>query len=272
MKAMRVVGVLVALVGLAAVSVGGLAQQADRLQTILDRGVIKIGIMLICPPFGMYDANNQPVGFDVDLANLIAKALNVRLEIVPVLAANRIPYLVTDQVDLVVGTFSRTAERELVVDYSVPYVRTGPALMVRATETTINSIADTAGKRVAVLKGTTGAIWAKKLAPAGTIFIEYDYEPDQLLALMQGKVDALVQDETIISGWMSQYPGQFKIVGDLFFNDYICIGLKQGLETYNLKNWLNWFLFELHNTGVIEELWNKWFSIPMRPVEQNPFF
>ncbi|MEM3658655.1 MAG: transporter substrate-binding domain-containing protein [Candidatus Hadarchaeum sp.] len=249
----------------------GLAQ-ADRLAEILSRGVIKIGVMLICPPFGMYDENNQPVGFDVDLSRLIAEALGVRLEIVPVLAANRIPYLVTDQVDMVVGTFSRTAEREITVDYSVPYVRTGPALMVRSEETAINSIADCSGKKVAILKGTTGALWAKKLAPAGTTFVEYDYEPDQLLALMQRKVDALVQDETIISGWMDQYPGQFKIVGELFYDDYICIGLKQGIETYNLRNWLNWFLFELHRDGVIEQLWNKWFRIPMRPVPLNPFF
>ena len=271
MRRLQVLGIMGVILGLAVASVTGLGQ-ADRLKAVLDRGVIKVGIMLICPPFGMYDAANQPIGFDVDLARLIAEALNVRLEIVPVLAANRIPYLVTDQVDLVVGTFSRTAERELVVDYSVPYVRTGPALMVKATETEINSIADTAGKRIALLKGTTGALWAKKLAPSGTIFIEYDYEPDQLLALMQGKVDGLVQDETIISGWMAQHPGEFKIVGELFYDDYICIGLKQGLETYNLKNWLNWFLYELHRDGVIKNLWDKWFNIPMRPVPLNPFF
>jgi len=255
---------------LLASAVSGLA--ADRLEEILNRGTIRIGVMLICPPFGMYDENNQPVGFDVDLAKLIAEALGVELEIVPILAANRIPYLVTDKVDLVVGTFSRTSERELAVDYSVPYVRTGPALMVLAEEEEIKSVADLSGKRVALLKGTTGALWTKKLAPEGTIFVEYDYEPDQLLALMQGKVDALTQDETIISGWMAQYPGRFKIVGDLFYNDYICIGIKQGLEQYNLKNWLNWFIFELHNLGTMEELWNKWFTIPMRPVEQNPFF
>ncbi len=243
---------------------------ADRLQQILDRKSIRIGIMLVVPPFGQYDKQNQPAGFDVDLANKIADSLKVKLEIVPVLAANRIPYLVSDKVDLVVGTFSRTAERTLVVDYSVPYIKTGPAVMVRADETKIKSVASLGGTKCAILKGTTGALWAKKLAPKDTQFVEYDMEPDQLLGLIQGKVDSLVQDETIMSAWVDQNPGKVKVVGDLFYGDYLAVGIKKG--EHDLKSWVDWFLFEQHNLGVIKELWDKWFKIPMRDPGANPFF
>jgi polar amino acid transport system substrate-binding protein len=88
-----------------------LAQGA--LQEIKDRGKVLIAIGLSVPPYGMTDADQKPVGLDVDLANLIATDLGVELEIVSATAPNRIPYLQTDKVDMVISTFGVTPERAL---------------------------------------------------------------------------------------------------------------------------------------------------------------
>ena len=71
--------------------------QADKLQDIISKGVVRIGVPLDVPPFGSQDANRNPVGLDVDLAQGVAKALGVKVELQQITGANRIPYLITDK-------------------------------------------------------------------------------------------------------------------------------------------------------------------------------
>jgi polar amino acid transport system substrate-binding protein len=72
--------------------------RADKLQDILSKGVVRIGVPLDVPPFGSQDANRNPVGFDIEFAEMVGKALGVRTELQQITGANRIPYLLTDKV------------------------------------------------------------------------------------------------------------------------------------------------------------------------------
>ena len=123
----------------------------------------------------------QPVGYDIDTARLIAKSLGVKLKLVPVTSTNRIPYLTTGKVDLVISSLGKNAEREKAIDFSVAYAPFfngvfGPAdLKVAAAE-------DLAGKTIAVTRGAvedmdgegalTAATCGQKhvLAPGGYVF------------------------------------------------------------------------------------------------------
>ena len=102
----------VALIGLSG------AAQADGLDSIMKAKVIKIAVPQDFAPFGSAGPDLKPQGLDIDMANLIAKELGVKAEIVAVTSANRIPYLQTKKVDLVISSLGKNAEREKVIDFS----------------------------------------------------------------------------------------------------------------------------------------------------------
>lgn len=259
----------VCLVAAAAILTQPVNAWANQFNEIIDRGAVRVGVLGTAPPFGQYNDSGEVVGFDVDLANQLAEGLGVELEIVPITAQNRVPYLQSGQVDLVVGTFSRTLERTKVIDFSVPYVIAGPVVVVRSDVEGVNSIKDLAGRTIATIPGIVGDIWARELQPDAE-FINYTTEADQLLALQQGQVDALVQDITIANTYAAQYPEQIKVVGEPFYRDYIAIGIPKG--EHDLKNWVDWFILEMHNTGYISQLWDEYFDYPEPDVQANPFF
>lgn len=91
---------------------GTAAASADTLTDIHNRKKMLVGIDLGIAPFGMTDARMQPQGSDVDVARQIARDMGVELEIVPVTGPNRVPYLMTKKVDMVISVFSITPERE----------------------------------------------------------------------------------------------------------------------------------------------------------------
>ena len=102
--------------------------RADKLQEIISKGVIRIGVPLDVPPFGSQNANREAEGFDVDMANMVAKALGVKLELTQVTGANRLPFLLTDKVDVVISVMGLTPERAKQILFSAPYANTSLAV------------------------------------------------------------------------------------------------------------------------------------------------
>ena len=95
--------------------------KADALDDIMKAKVIKIAVPQDFAPFGSAGTDMKPQGYDIDMANLIGKELGVKVEIIPVTCANRIPYLQTKKADLVISSLGKNAEREKVIDFSVAY-------------------------------------------------------------------------------------------------------------------------------------------------------
>src|SRR5919206_4915678 len=135
---------------------------ADTLQTIRDRGRILVGIDISHPPYGMLDDKAQETGSDVDTAKLLAKDMGVKLEIVPVSGANRVPFLLSKKVDVVIASFSITDERKRVINFSKPY-GVIPVVIVAPESEKIKQASDLAGKSVAVARGTTADIELTRL-------------------------------------------------------------------------------------------------------------
>jgi len=143
---------LIATAALTALSALGTAQAQTALDDVMKAKTIKIGVPTDFPPYGFVGTDLQPQGLDVDTARLIATKLGVKIELVPVTSANRIPYLQTKKADLVISTLGKTPEREKVIDFTVAYspffqAVFGPKSM------TLTSFADLAGKTVAVTRG-----------------------------------------------------------------------------------------------------------------------
>ena len=97
---------IVGLLALTLAALSGHAAKADRFEDILKKGVVRIAVPLDVPPFGSQNQAREAEGFDVELAGMVAKALGVKLELQQVTGANRIPFLLTDKVDIVISVIA----------------------------------------------------------------------------------------------------------------------------------------------------------------------
>ena len=99
----------------------GLSHAQSAMDNIQKTKLIKIAIPTDFPPYGFVGVDLKPQGLDVDMANYIAAKMGVKIELVPVTSANRIPYLQTKKADLVISTLGKNAEREKVIDFTAAY-------------------------------------------------------------------------------------------------------------------------------------------------------
>src|ERR1700761_3184861 len=134
-------------------AVAPFAAHADALDTIAKNGTLRVAVPEDYPPFGSVGADMKPQGYDVDMAALLAKSMNVKLELVPVNSANRIPYLTTNKVDLVISSLGKTPEREKVLDFSTPYAPYFNGVFGTADEK-VTKAEDLANKTIGVTRGT----------------------------------------------------------------------------------------------------------------------
>ena len=97
------------------------ALPAQTVDEILSRGTINIGVLVDLPPYGILNDKQEPDGYDIDVAKLMGTYLGVKVNLVPLTSPNRIPFLLTNKVDLIVATFGITPERAKQVMFSIPY-------------------------------------------------------------------------------------------------------------------------------------------------------
>jgi polar amino acid transport system substrate-binding protein len=176
---------------------GGLyAAAADTLDAIKSRGAILIGVKDDYKPWGFRDAKGDLIGMEIDLARDIAQRLKVKLELVPVVAATRIPLLQDRKVDLILATFSVTAERRKQVTFVEPgyYAAMAGLLHVAGPETgrepTLN------GRRICAVKG---AYYNAAVADmAGQPLIEVPALSEAQDLLRAGSCDAVVYDDAVL--------------------------------------------------------------------------
>lgn len=233
--------------------------QADKLDDIISSGTLRCAVVLDFPPMGMRDANNMPIGFDVDYCNDLAKVLGVEAEIVETPFPDRIPALVSGRVDVGVASTSDTLERAKTVGFSVPYFAFTMVVLTR-TNTGIESFDDLKGHTVGSVAGTFEgmALNDNVTAWGDGSFRPYQNQADVFLALSQGQIDATVVTSTVASALIAS--GQYAdlaIKGNAPYDiDYV--GLITLREEYGMLNFLNLFVNQQVRTGRYQELYEKW--------------
>lgn len=232
---------------------------ADKLDDIISSGTLRCAVVLDFPPMGSRDADNNPVGFDVDYCNDLAKVLGVEAEIVETPFPDRIPALVSGRVDVGVASTSDTLERAKTVGFSIPYFAFKNVVLTRE-DAGIATFEDMKGHTVGSVAGTFEGIALDNNVKAwgeGS-FRPYQTQADVFLALSQGQIDATVVTSTVASSIIAtgQYPG-LVIKGDAPYDiDYVClIALR---EEYGLINYLNLFVNQQVRTGRYQELYEKY--------------
>jgi polar amino acid transport system substrate-binding protein len=235
------------------------AAHADKLDDIIASGTLRCAVTLDFPPMGSRDADNNPIGFDVDYCNDLAKALGVTAEIVETPFPDRIPALVSGRVDVGVASTSDTLERAKTAGFTIPYFAFTNVVLTKEG-TGIESFDDLKGHTVGSVAGTYEGIaldnnvteWGE-----GT-FRPYQTQADVFLALSQGQIDATVVTSTVASSIVAsgQYPG-LVIKGDApYLVDYVAlIALR---NEHGLLDYLDLFVNQQVRTGRYQELYDKW--------------
>ena len=243
------------------------APSSSTLQAVLQRGTLRVGDCLTFAPFGFYDKNGQPDGYDVDLAKELAKEMGVKLEVVNTTSANRIPNLQTSKVDVVFCNFTRNLERAKVIDFTAPYVVASEALLVKKSSG-IQSVKDMANRTIATVKGSTNGDEVRSLGIPIKIQ-EYDSSQAAILAVKQGQADAMIEDNNFLAYQAKLDPDLVVTNEALVPLEYNAFGVKAGDQEW--LNYLNLFLFNINASKLNAQLYKKWFGVdPHYPL--NPQF
>jgi ABC-type amino acid transport substrate-binding protein len=228
------------------------------------KGKIRIGTQEDNPPFSVKNpATTKWEGFDVDVGRELAKAIfgpsedpDKFIEYVPVTSPTRIPSLTDNKADVIIKTFTITAERKTQIDFSDVYFQTGQRILVKSNNDAIKEVTDLAGKTFCAQRGTTSETNVLKLAPSAKFFPAGSY-PECLLALQQGSIDAVSTDETILFG-LKRQDANTKIVGKYFSEEPYGIGVKKNDGDRNgFVPFLNTWVAKYISDGTFGRLYEK---------------
>ena len=142
------------------------------------------------PPFGYYDKNGTLTGFDIDLAKLITKKTlgdENKAIFVPVNTSNRIMKLASQEVDMIIATMSVTPQREMILDFSIPYHTAGQAILVR-NSSNITTLSELNNKKIALVFGSTVEKNLRTIIP-NAIILGYKTYTEAFNALKEGKAE-----------------------------------------------------------------------------------
>jgi len=251
------------------------AAAARPLDQVLSNRRLRAGINPTLPPFGTFNERNQIDGFDADIAREIARRMNVELEIVQVGSPDRIPFLQADRIDIVLGAITRTIERALVIDYTVPLHTQSMVVLTKGSGTAvpINAPTDLNNRavRLVQVRGTVGVPWIQANAAQAQVTLLDNY-PDTFRALAQGRADAMVDVLESVVVPLRNFGGvPWKVLDQVLASTWVGIGVQKG--NTGLRDVLNVVLFELHRAGFVNQTWEKWFGEPMKtPIPFNPMF
>jgi len=235
------------------------AEMQDTLNAIIKRGEIQVGSFDIFPPWGFMDAQNNHVGLDVDVAKELADVLKVKLTLVSVPTnQDRINFLLSGKIDVAISNFTANLERSKAITFTDPYVIDGISALYRK-EARIKSWADLNGKRVAVSVGSTGEILLREQAPKANA-LRFETASAALLAVQQGKADAMINDYTYTVYHAGRDPNKALAALDqpLSYQPY-CFGVRKFDQEW--LNYLNFFIYRLQQTGKMKEIYKKWFGV-----------
>jgi polar amino acid transport system substrate-binding protein len=236
---------------------------AEALDDILKAKVIKIAVPQDFPPFGSVGPDLKPLGYDIDMANLIGARLGVKVELVPVTSANRIPYLQTKKVDLVVSSLGKNPDREKVIDFSAAYAPFfngvfGPADMK------VSKVEDLAGKVIGVTRGAVEDLKLTEIAPSSATIKRYEDNNGTISAFLSGQVQLVATGNVVAAAIIARNPPKKPEIKFLIANSPCYIGLNKGEP--KLLEKLNAIIGEVKKDGALDAIAEKWLKTKL-PAE-----
>lgn len=229
--------------------------EGGKLAEIQDKGKIVLGTSADYPPYEFHkliDGKDQIVGFDIEIAKIIAEELGVELQIIDMKFEGLLAALVTNDVDFVIAGMEADEERSKTVDFSQPYYQANQRMLVRAEDKdSYIGIEDLAGKPVGAQKGTTQESYVQENFTQSE-YIGLSKITDLVLELQNGKIDAVVLAEPVAKSYVEQNDNLFLAEVDLGKEDPVSIAFNKGNE--DLIEEINSILEVIINDGTVDQL------------------
>lgn len=231
-------------------------EEGTTMAELAESGTITVGTKFDQPLFGLEGPNGTPEGFDVEIANIIAKHLGVEAEFIEAVSANREPFIQSGQVDIVVATYTINDTRKEVVSFAGPYYVAGQDLLVPAGNPEgIDGpewFQDNPDATVCTVSGSTSL---KNIQEYTSNILEAAGYSDCLEPIRNGQAVALTTDNVILSGLAAQNEGEFELVGNPFTVEPYGIGLAK--DDTEFRNWINDVLEASYENGDWAEAWDS---------------
>ncbi len=235
------------------------------LQDIKRRGKLIAGVKTDYPPLGFLDKDGVNKGFDIDIAKALSKELfgsEGEVQFIPVTSGNRIVFLTSRKIDIILATLTIIEERKKEVDFSIPYFITGQQILVQGNSKIVQ-YQDLAGKKVATIQGSTGDIAIKELVPTAER-IKFERNFEALQALKDRRVEAFVQDYILLYNLLQKNRG-LKMAGlQPFRPAQYGLGVRKGDKEW--LDFVNSTLAKMKESGEYEKLLQKWFGMEARAL------
>jgi polar amino acid transport system substrate-binding protein len=237
-----------------------LAGQADALEDIMKSGTLKVAVPQDFPPFGSVTSDLKPVGYDIDVANLIGKKLGVKVELVAVTSANRIPYLQTKKVDLVISSLGKNPDREKVIDFSEAYAPFFNGVFGTA-DVKVTKVEDLAGMTVGVTRGAVEDLELTKIAPPTAAIKRYEDNNGTISAFLSGQVQVIATGNVVAAAIIAKNPPKKPETKFLIKNSPCSIGMNK--DEPKLMQKVNAIIAESRKDGSLNAISMKWLGAPL---------
>ena len=261
----RVLVVVVVAVFLHLAATDALTQEKSRLETVLQRGKLIVATFSTAPPFCYTDDKGQLVGFDIDVARLLGKALFKdpnKVEFVVVTAEGRWPAIESGRADMGIATTTIYPDRAVRVAFTRPYVDSGVSVLVKKG-TGIKSLADLNQEKYAIanLNNPQQAERSKRFIPRAKT-LTFDTPAAQALAVRSGRAQGAQLDTPVADWYAATSKDEFEVIPELMgYSQNNAIFLKHGDFTW--WHWLDTAVGEMRSGsyyGEYSEIYQKWFG------------
>jgi len=247
--------------GFSAAAIGSDIDLAKKstLEQITKRGQLRVGFEAGYLPFEMADKKGRFIGFDIDMAKEMAKAMGVKF--VPVNTAwdGIIPALITKKFDIIMSGMTATQERNLKINFADPYIIVGQTIMLnKKNEGKVKSYKDLNNPKYTITSklGTTGEQAIKRMIPKAK-YKSFESESEAALEVLNGKADATIYDLPFCATFMAQQgAGKLIFLDEPFTFEPLAWAIRKGDPDF--MNWLNNFLRQVKNDGRYAKIYDKW--------------
>ncbi|KAF1020534.1 MAG: L-cystine-binding protein FliY [Paracidovorax wautersii] len=240
---------------LAATQVG--AVTADDL---IKRGSVKIGVLSGVPIYGTVDANGNPAGYDIDVAQLLASYLGVKAELVPLVPPARIPALQANKIDFLVATLAATPERAKAVMFTAPY-SAFQMVIVAGKAASLDKLDELNGKRVGVNRGSSQKTALLRANVPGMQVIRFQDDATVVQALLARQIDTAAIPDGVAKDVIKQQPNADMGIKFAFFHQPNAMAVR--LEDSEMRDWLNQAIAKMTASGELNQISLKWTGNPL---------
>jgi polar amino acid transport system substrate-binding protein len=258
----KLVLVLVAFTLLALLLLPGDALSGSVLNRVMKSGTLRVGVPYNCAPQGFLKQSGEWVGFEVDLAQEIARHLNLKLEKVKVTEKTWGPMLTKGGIDAALCRITHTRSLESEYDFSVPYFFDSPHVLV--VKGAFKSIADLKGNKIAAVQGSSAEKIAMSfLRKTGDQMSEKNVQslPDRptcFMALGREKIAGWLDSGMILLEYSSRSPGRFELIPVSDSVDEVAVALPQDDSAW--RDQINFALQDMATDGSFKKVYNQWFG------------